>query len=449
MKGLNRVGLILLLYVSTILFYTPSWAADEIKIGIIGPMNFIYGKTQWNGAVLAADEINAAGGVRVGRKRIMIKLIKADSNEIFSTVTAVSAMEKLLLRDKVDFVIGGISTEATLAMQDVAMDNKTIFLSAGPAHPELCDRVVRDYNRYKYFFRNTPFNSNYLIKTNFLLVRSIAAAMNSKLPIGRFRVGILAEKAMWADPMVTDAEEVLPKMGMDLVGTWRISGYAKDISSELADIQSKGCHILMTMINGPAGVVLGRQYGELKIPTVVVGIITQACTLKWMDATQGKGNYIVSVTNYTEDAEYNELTRPFVSAYMEKYGDFPTYTSDTYTIIKYSIKQAIEDLGTVDPQKLISYFESGITKVPAGTAAMEKDEMGRHRHDLRWGPGYTTGMAAQWQNGKFVAVWPHFKWRSPYWDFAVEPPEEPNEMSLKGLKPFVIPPWVIEAYEKK
>lgn len=449
MKGFNLSGLILLFCVVTIVFCAPSWAADEIKIGIIGPMKFIYGKSQWNGAVMAAEEINNAGGIKVGRKHMKIELVKADSNELFSTVTAVNAMEKLLLRDKVDFVIGGISTEATLAMQDVAMDNKTIFYSAGAAHPELCDRVVRDYNRYKYFFRGTPFNSNYLIKTNFLIIRSVAAAMNQKLNIGQFKVGILAEKAMWADPMVSEAEKVLPKMGMEIVGTWRISGYTKDISSELADIQSKGCHILMTLINGPAGVVLGRQYGELKIPTVITGIVTQASTLKWMDATQGQGNYIMTTSNYTEDVEYNELTKPFVSTYIEKYGDVPTFTADTYAIIKYVIKQSVEDVSSIDPEKVIPYLESGITKIPAGVGANEKDEMGRHRHDLKWGPGYTTGIAAQWQNGKFVAVWPHFKWRSPYWDFAVEPSEESNEMSYKGLQPFIIPPWLVEAYSKK
>ena len=37
----------------------PAWGADVIKIGVIGPMQFTQGEGHWNGATMAADEINA------------------------------------------------------------------------------------------------------------------------------------------------------------------------------------------------------------------------------------------------------------------------------------------------------------------------------------------------------------------------------------------------------
>lgn len=449
MKRLKQACFGLLLGLFFFNSYAPAWGAREIKIGIIGPMEFIYGQNHWNGAVLAASEINAAGGIRVGEKYMMIKLLKADSDEIFSTSTAVNAMEELILRDKVDFVLGGIVTEACMAMQDVAMDHKVMFFTAGPAHPELCDRVIRDYQRYKYYFRLSPFNSDFLVKNLLSFVRSITTKMNRELGIEQIRMGILAEKAMWADPIVEEAQEKLPKMGMDIVGIWRISGSAKNLTAELADIQRKKCHVLLTVLNGPAGVTLGRQYGELKIPSVVTGILTQCATLKWMDITQGMGNYVMTATNYVQDLEYNELTKPFVDAYVEGFGDLPAFTADTYTGIKYLLKQSIEATQSTDPEKIIPYIESNHIKVPPGIGALEKDEMGRPRHDLKWGPGYVTGIGAQWQNGKFVAVWPHFTWQSPFWDFSVDPPEKPYAISYKGMHPFIFPPWVIEAYRKK
>ncbi len=451
MKRLNQSWNMLLLLFSFILLCSPAWGADEIKIGIIGPMEMIYGQNHWNGAVLAADELNAAGGIKVGEKRMKVKLIKADSDEIFSTATAVNAIEQLILRDKVNFVMGGIVTEACLAMQDVAMDNKTLFFTAGPAHPELCDRVIRDYNRYKYYFRLSPFNSTYLSKNLISFVRSITAKMNKELDIKQIKVGILAEKDMWADPIVADAKQMLPKMGLEIAGVWRISPSAKTLTAELADVQRSGCHILLTILNGPAGVVLGRQYGELKVPTIITGILTQCATLKWMDITQGMGNYVMTATNYVQDMEYNELTKPFVDEFIKRYGDLPAFTADTYTGVKYILRQTIEEVGSLDPEKMIPYLESHYIKVPPGIGALEKDELGRHRHDLKWGPGYITGIGAQWQDGKFVAVWPHFVWHSPYWDFAVEPSDTPtsNEISYKGMKPFVFPPWVVEAYGKK
>ena len=42
-----------------------AWGAKKIKIGVIGPMKYVQGKSNWNGALMAAEEINAKGGVQV------------------------------------------------------------------------------------------------------------------------------------------------------------------------------------------------------------------------------------------------------------------------------------------------------------------------------------------------------------------------------------------------
>src|SRR4030066_2414532 len=97
---------------------------EEIKIGVIGPMKFVQGIGHWNGAGMAADEINAKGGVKVGNKIMKIKLIQADSNEFINVTDATNAMERLITRDKVELVGGGFRTEAVLAMQGIAMDRK-------------------------------------------------------------------------------------------------------------------------------------------------------------------------------------------------------------------------------------------------------------------------------------------------------------------------------------
>ena len=111
----------------------PAWAAGTIKIGVIGPMNFVQGKGHWNGAVMAAEEINAKGGVQVGKEKMKIELVKSDSNEFMNVTDATNAMERLMTQDKVDFVVGGFRTEAVLAMQDIAMDYKKIFIGCGAA----------------------------------------------------------------------------------------------------------------------------------------------------------------------------------------------------------------------------------------------------------------------------------------------------------------------------
>lgn len=449
MQRLQRIQSCLLLLIIFMAVNVTAWAADEIRIGVIGPMRFNYGQEQWNGAELAADEVNAMGGIKVGKKKMRVKLFKADSNEFFSIAAASNAMEQLILRDKCHFVMGGLASEASMAMQDVAMDHKTIFFSCGPASPELCSRVANDYNRYKYYFRGAPFNSNYLLKGVVHQLRSITVAMRKQMAIEHFKVALLIEKALWADPMVKEFESVLPKMGIEIVGTWRPRPAARDLSAELKAIESAGSHIILAVVNGPVCVTLGRQYGELKIPSVLMGIISQAGTLKYFDATQGMADYITTSTLYTQNLEINELTKPFVDGYYQRYKEIPQYTALTHTIIRYELKGSIEKAGSLDPKVLIPYIESNVAKFPGGVAAFGRDELGRPTHELVWGPNNATGIAAQWQEGKLVPVWPYFKWMSPYWEFSVEPPATPNERNYKGMAPFKIAPWVIEAYSKK
>src|SRR4030043_2488716 len=160
-------------FVSAIIFCFPVFSfttafGQEIKIGVIGPMKFVQGIGHWNGAVMAADEINAKGGVKVGNKMMKIKLIQADSNEFLNVTDASNAMERLITKEKVDFVVGGFRTEAVLVMQDIAMEKKVIFIGCGAATDEICNRVAKNYNTYKYWFRGSPFNSPFLGKTSFI-----------------------------------------------------------------------------------------------------------------------------------------------------------------------------------------------------------------------------------------------------------------------------------------
>jgi branched-chain amino acid transport system substrate-binding protein len=61
------IVLTIMLFASLLVFSGCTRDAGEaegtIKIGVIGPMNFTQGEGHWNGAVMAAEEINADGGI--------------------------------------------------------------------------------------------------------------------------------------------------------------------------------------------------------------------------------------------------------------------------------------------------------------------------------------------------------------------------------------------------
>jgi branched-chain amino acid transport system substrate-binding protein len=438
MKTFKSLLVIIMAFFLVATFCFPAWGAKTIKIGVIGPMQFVQGKGHWNGAVMAAEEINAKGGVKVGDKKMKIELVKADSNEFLNVTDATNAMERLMSRDRVDFVVGGFRSEAVLAMQDIAMDYKKIFIGCGAAHPELCIRVAKDYDTYKYFFRGTPFNSRYLVRTCFIQMATVGAILKKSLNIPKVKVAIVAEKAMWADPMVKATEGFVPKMGMEVAGVWRPSPVATDVMAELSAIQRSGAHMIFTMFSSSVGIPFARQAGELKIPAVQVGINVEAQKDGFWQATQGHGNYVMTLNTYNRNVEVNELTRPFLDSYEKRFGEQPTYTADTYSAIKHSIVPAIEMTGTLDADRLVKVLEVREYLVPSGKVAYIKDEQGRPLHDLKWGPGYLTSLGVQWQDGKQLGVWPN-KWVAAKGAPAV---------TYKGIVPYKIAPWIIEAYKK-
>lgn len=410
---------------------------QEIKIGVIGPMKFVQGIGHWNGAVMAADEINAKGGVKVGNKMMKIKLIQADSNEFLNVSDATNAMERLITREKVDFVVGGFRTEAVLPMQDIAMDKRVIFIGCGAATDEICLRVARYYDQYKYFFRGTPYRSSDLVKAAFIHVGTVGALLKEKLGIEKIKVAFVAEKAQWADAMVPAVQAVIPKMGMELVGVWRPSPVATDVSAELSAIQRSGAHIIFTIFSSSVGIPFARQAGELKIPAMQVGINVEAQKDGFWEATRGNGNYVITNDTYARGVEQNELTKPFVEGYFKRFGEVPTYTADTYAAIVYGLVPSIEMARTLNTDAVVAVMENRVYKVPAGTIKYMKNDVGVPLHELTFGPGYLTALAVQWQDGKLVGVWPN------HWKPA------PNvDVTYKGMVPIQIPPWMIKAYSK-
>jgi branched-chain amino acid transport system substrate-binding protein len=104
----------------------------------------------------------------------------------------------------------------------------------------------------------------------------------------------------------------------------------------------------------------------------------------------------------------------------------------------YSLKPSIERTGTLDPDKIVAFLENYEHENSASTIKYMKDPDGRPLHDITWGPGYATGIAIQWRNGKQVGVWP-YKWK-------LTPSSHP--VTYRGIVPYKIPPWVIKKYKK-
>jgi len=373
-------------------------AQGTIKIAILGPMAFVQGENHWAGAEMARDEINKAGGINVGGKRMQIELIRGDTNEIQSVPDATNAMERVITRDKADFVIGGFRSEAVLAMQEVAMDYKKLFLGAGAAHSKLGANVEQNYERYKYWFRVTPVKDVDLVRTLFAVMGAIGQQIRTDLKTDTPKVAILAEKAVWTEALVAAAQKNLPGMKMEVVGTWQPSATATDVTAELSAIDRAGAQIVFTMLSGPVGISVGGQMCEHNMKAVAWGINVEAQKDEFWQAAAGKAQFVSTLDTYAE-VEMTPKTVPFVRAFRQRFNKSPTYNAATYDAIN-MLKAAIEQAGSTDADKLVPVIEK-IEHIGTGAVATFDK-----RHDLVWAVGKTAGIAVQWQDGKKVPFWP-------------------------------------------
>jgi len=385
-------------------------AQGTVKIAILGPMAFVQGEHHWMGAEMARDEINKAGGITVGGRKMLVELVRADTNENLSVPDAVSATERVITRERVDFLVGGFRSEAVLAMQEIAMDHKKLFLGVGAAHDELGMRVEKDYNRYKYWFRVTPVKSTDLGRTIFGVLGAVAGQIRTQFKTETPKVAILAEKAIWTEGLIAAAQKNLPAMKMEVVGLWQPSAVATDVTAELSAIERVSADIVFTILSGPVGIVVGRQMGERNMKAVAFGINVEAQKDEFWGAAAGKANFVSTLDTYSE-VEITPKTIPWVRAFRERFKKSPTYNAGTYDAIMI-LKEAVETANSTKADDLVPVLEKMSNVGNGGVLEFDK------RHDPVWGPGKSLGIGVQWQDGKKVAFWPP---------------------QVKGMQPFRLP----------
>ncbi|MDR0589213.1 MAG: ABC transporter substrate-binding protein [Spirochaetaceae bacterium] len=109
-------------------------SSDTVTIGAVFPLSgsvAFYGTESRNGALLAIDEINAAGGL-LGKKLALI----AEDDE-GNAEKSVNAFTKLTTRDKVSFVLGSSTSGATMSMTSLAQQSKVILISPSATNTEV------------------------------------------------------------------------------------------------------------------------------------------------------------------------------------------------------------------------------------------------------------------------------------------------------------------------
>lgn len=127
-------------------FFVQPVQAKSIKIGVIFPFTgqlAVYAEDARRALDFAADEINAAGGIK-GKK---VEFIYEDS--MGTPKGGVSAAQKLIEINKVDAIIGCLFSSVVLAVKPIVTANKVVLVAPMASNPGI-------YSGTKYIFSLTP-----------------------------------------------------------------------------------------------------------------------------------------------------------------------------------------------------------------------------------------------------------------------------------------------------
>jgi branched-chain amino acid transport system substrate-binding protein len=311
--------------------------ADKIRIGHLTPMTGFLGalgEYATMGIRMAAEEINAAGGV-LGRP---LDVLSEDS---VNPQVASTKAQRMIERDGVAVLMGEISSASALTISQVAARNKKLFMSIGARSDVLRGK---DCNRYT-FHVDIPVT---------VMVNAVGQALVRDKMIQGKKIFSLSADYLFGHDLLKAAKKFFAANSGNLVGDELVPTDATDFSPYLLKIRQGRPDIVSSNLAGNQVTNFVKQYAEFGLPYPMVGF-----NLNTADAwAAGDGN----LGGIWPTVWHHELQTPgskaFVAAFVKKHGKPP----ENHAWIEYvSLKmmaQAINEAKSFETDKLIAYFES-------------------------------------------------------------------------------------------
>jgi branched-chain amino acid transport system substrate-binding protein len=372
--------------------HSSAQSADPIKIGVIAEVQAVAGSSIPQAAQLAADEINAKGGIN-GRK---IEIVTYDNHS--SAAESVRAFQRAANEDHVNAVIASYISEVVLALEPWTGRLKTVMVTPGAASDVITQNIAKDYDNLKYTFHG------YLTSTS-LALQVCAAAKDLLVNDLHMKSAVVAsEDAAWTTPLDAEYVKCLPDIGLKVLDHVRFSPDTTDFTPIFNKIEGEKPDVMITGISH-VGVQPTVQWKQQEVPVPMLGVASQATNSSFWNDTNGAVEGVLYQGVSGPDVAVTPKTLPFVNAFKAKYGNFPSYCGYTAYDEVYYITDAIKRAGSTDPDKLVDALEKTDYVGTIGRVQFNgKDSP--NPHALKVGPETITGLMLQWQDGKQVNLWP-------------------------------------------
>lgn len=302
MKNLRR-KILLASAAAAILPCVNAWAADPVKFGVVMPFSgpaAAYGMEARQAAELAAEEINAAGGILSGRK---LELVLEDDKG--TPQGAVGATQKQISMNKVDAVVGGMGSQLALAQSSVT-NNRIIYVNTASQ----ADAITEQGNRWLFQINNTT---------------SMNAAGFNKYIVNTLKpktVAFIGENTEFARPLLEILKRDLAAAKIELVNTSMYDTETNDFTSIITKVKSLNPDLVYVADGAPARLVQfwkqARQLGGFRAEAVTPGVVTPAV----MNAAQGAMDGVITGDIFSSTDQAPD-TQNFVRAFRKKYNADP------------------------------------------------------------------------------------------------------------------------------
>jgi ABC-type branched-subunit amino acid transport system substrate-binding protein len=432
-------------------FPTKAAFVGQIKIGIIGPVGLPHWSPSgmYEGSQMAAEKINAAGGVHLSDGDYEIVLAFGDEHAYPAPDATAAALEaeRLITIEGCEYLIGGFRSEVTGALIETAMDYEVPFIINGASTDEFISTNVNKsdpakYERYKYLFRVNPVNSTMLFKTiagalQYLIPAKLLPLYGQDLggPNPQVRVAVVMEDLVWTNTMyyyLTNPNIYPGVLGKYANVTYagRIPDGTTDCSPWLQGVKDSQARLLIHIFSGVSGVPFIAQWRAMNVVALPVGINVMSQIQTMWATTNGACEY-EGMLNFvgTRTPIVPGVTEVFWDEFVARTGGaWPMYPAFGAYNGLLQLKAGLESIGTKDKDALVAKWEDPTYEIDVLNGIGKFDSI----HDVYstepgpfWTQGYTRAMVVQWLAGRMEVVSPvnmsySKKWAIPPWMYPLD-----------------------------
>ncbi len=344
----------------------------------------VYGLPQSNAVQMAVEEINAAGGVKVGEDTYMLNVIAYDDKA--NPTEATNAVRKLIDRDGVKFILGFCCSGATGAVASFIANEDAVMLVGNAAERSITTKEIANLTR-------TRPPADY----------TGAAAGTFVAQKGHKKVAVLGALDVGFYASYVDAFEAeLKKAGGEIVTRESFGLKDRDMSPQLTKIRELQPDAILVVGYVEPAAFIYRQAVELGIDVPRYGFTSgsEEQFLRVATSEQMEGVWDLRPTELTLlSASENGVA--YHANYTEKFGIAPSPSSPYAYDQTYALKHALEAAGTVEDTAAVA---AALREMPIpAEVVMQYLPVDGKMFDAN-GQAYTSNGAFQWQGGNWVFV---------------------------------------------